>query len=151
MLPKLEGAGTQPPDRPGGHFEHEDTAVANPALGVNRSVGEPDRRGRAGNRVHDIPLHRIRRERRRHVNGLFEKWTVQRIGFVEDRELVKRAVVQQSFDGEFPALDEPFDEHAVVRLVPLGPHIRRRQKLPQPEEGVNERRLIVGAHDTAAA
>ena len=65
--------------------------------------------------------------RRRDVDRFLEERTVERIGLVEDRQHVKRPVVQHPFDREFAPVNEVLDEHVVVRVEALAPDVRRLQ------------------------
>ena len=151
LLLKPERAGAQAADRPGRDLEDEDAPIVDAALGVNRAMREADRGRRAGDGVDDVPLHRLGRRGRRHVDRLFEERTVERVGLVEQGQRVERPVMEQPFERELPALDEPFHQHRVVRLVALGADLRRGQQRPHPHERLDKRRGIVGADDAAAS
>ena len=66
----------------------------------------PSARHAAVDRVVHRALHRRRRARRRHVDRLLEERTVERIGLVEDRQHLQRAVDEHALDGVLLAGDE---------------------------------------------
>ena len=66
--------------------------------------------------------------RRRDVERFLEERAVERIRLVEERQDVQRPVMEQPFERKLAAGDEAFDQHALVRVVPLRADIRKTQQ-----------------------
>src|SRR5712691_2377672 len=134
-----------------GDFEDEDTIRVDAALAVDGAVIQADRLCRLRDGVPDGALVGVGGGTRRHVDCFLEERTVERVGFVEDRQHMKGAVVHQAFERVLAARDERFDERELVGLVSLGPQVRRPHQRAQPFERRGERRRIVRAQHAPAS
>ena len=100
-----------PADRSGREFDQV-YAVPPPEtqLGVNRTGAQPQGRRRVLGGVHHGFLDLGGVPRRRDVDRLFEKRTVQGVGLVEQRQDLQPTIDEQPFERHFRPRDEPFDQ-----------------------------------------
>ncbi len=75
---------------------------------MDGTIGQTQRQGRLLHRI--VDLSDIRPPRRRDVDRLFEKGTVQRVRFIENGERLQLAVCDQPFDRDLFARDETLHE-----------------------------------------
>ncbi len=95
-----EGPAAQPADRAGGDLQDPGAAVVDPELGVDRALGQADRRRGGRGRPLDQGQALRRQPRRGHVDRLGEVRPVQRVRLVEDRQDLEPAVPEQALDGD---------------------------------------------------
>ena len=119
----------QPADRPRRHFEHVHALAVDAALGVHRTVMQPERLRRARHRRRDLRLDPGVHLRRRHVNRFLEERAVERIGLVEDRERPQRAVLEQALERELGA------GNVLLDLDDVGFRIAQLASLPETPAG----------------
>ena len=148
---KPQDARAQAANRPRRNLQHHDTASVDAALGVYGSMVQSQRVHGLLNGRDDFLLLRLTERRRCDVDGLFEKRTIERIRFVEDRERSNVSPGEHALNGILTTLDEAFDDD----LLPAGMSKRAHR-------GAGEQRAdavyrggallrTVGANDTAAA
>src|SRR6267378_2570178 len=77
---------------------------------MHRALRQPHCASRRCGRLDYLPLDMSLETRRRHVDGLLEEGTVERIGLIEDREHSKAPVCDQSFDRHLKPRDEFLNE-----------------------------------------
>ena len=70
----------------------------------------------------DHLLLRLTERRRRDVDRLFEKRTIERIGLVEDRQRSNAASGEHALNGILAALDEAFDDDLLPTGMSKGPN-----------------------------
>ena len=114
-------------------------------LGVHGARPKPERSGGRGGGNRNPFLGWLRQARRRDVEGLLEKRTVQAIGLVKESQRAKHAVSEQSLERHLGAGHERLAEHLSrgddVRLLELG----RPQQAAQPGEGDEKTFRVVGS------
>src|SRR5579883_631969 len=103
---EAEHARAESADRSRGDFQHPDAALVDAHFGMNGTVAEAESGDRALGRFDNGALHRGRFAGGCDVDGFFKEWTIQRVGFIEKREYLKRSVGRDTFDGELAAGNE---------------------------------------------
>src|SRR5207244_11882363 len=124
--PEGERARAQPADRPRRDLEDEGAALVDAQLGVDRPLGEAQRRAGITGHGGDALLRRRRQARRRGVDRLLEERTGERVRLVEECQRVEAAADQQALQRDFAAGADIFDEQRPARA-----DRRRRVRLRQ--------------------
>src|SRR5207247_10544221 len=126
-------------NRTRGRFEHEHAFVVDATFRMDRTVPETDGARGLCHRPDDGLLHPLRRARWCDVQRLLKEWTVERIGFVEHRQQVSLAAVDERLDGILAAGNEALDQRVLVQLVTFHPDVRRLKQSPQAIARAGER------------
>src|SRR5204862_6828268 len=93
----------------------------------------------------------LRRARWWDVLRLLKEVTVELSGFVEHRQQVSLAAVDERLDGILAAGNEALDQRVLVQLVTFRPDVRRLKQSPQAIDRAGELARRVGADDAATA
>ena len=117
-----QDARAQAANGPRRNLEHHDIASVDTALGVYGSMVQSQRLHGLLNGRDDHLLLRLTERRRCDVYGLFEKRTIERIGFVEDRQRSNAASGEHALNGILAALDEAFDDDLLPTGMSKGPN-----------------------------
>ena len=88
--------------------------------------------------------------RRRHVDGLLEERTVQRIRLVEDGERLQDAVHKDAFDRLLAPRDERLDQDVAVCWIPLLADVSGQQEAADALDGPRTSRGVVHAYHPPA-
>ena len=125
----------QAADRTCRDFEHEHASAIHAALGVNRTVLEADRRRGARHGLDDGGAPAVRRRRRRDVDRSPRR-TDRRAGRACRRWRGRASApwcISPSSANSRPGMNASSSAR-VVRVVPLGAHVRRSTIAPEPIE-----------------
>ena len=105
--PKAKRPSAQPADRPRGHIDRPRSLIVQAQFGVQRTILETQRLCRPPRRLDHFLDLLVRQSRRRDVDRLLEKRTIQRIRLVEDGQRMQLAIPQQALQRDFRAWDVP--------------------------------------------
>src|SRR5437667_1856063 len=112
-----KGARAQPANRSRRDFEHPRTVTVEAKLGVDGTIRQAKRLARPSRGLRDQRLRSIGKPRGGDINRLLEEWPMEWIGLIEDRQHLELAAPQQSFDCDFLAGDEVFNEQRPATAI----------------------------------
>ena len=103
-----------------------------------------------------LRLRGVAARRRGDVEGLFEERAVERIGLVEHRQHVQRAVHQDALERDLESRHESLDLDQVGRRIAQRPHIERRagcgrdERPPRPDPAGSSARMTPRLPDSTS-
>src|SRR6266849_1022119 len=145
---KSQGSGAETADRPRRNFQWPHPILVDSKLRVDWSVRKAQRSYCISSAFLDGALHGFGKPRRCDVNRLFEVWTFERIGLIEDRQNALSTIGKKSFDRDFPPRYVIFHEHLLEIRLTSGKNLRGFEQATNTCSRREKLLTIVRAHYT---